>query len=237
MKKSNDKEGAGLVSEQPDSPKNKSPSSIINVGTAHEGSGSDLPPQVSKVDHGVNDIDFDALRLPPSGQVVVKKVLSIIPIRKPKRTEYFRKRPGKEWEIDLPLYEDEDGETYLVGPVCLGYLNDKGLIRRARIHTLIEHGHGVLFLSPIGLPDADGKYNSYNRSREEAYRIAETEWIQIGANLSLGGYDVSKPEIQLPEPDWPTPPNTLKEALSIAFKGRFINEPDHPIMNRLKGRL
>jgi hypothetical protein len=202
-----------------------------------EGSDKDLLPQVLKADQGVNDIDFDALRLPPSGQVVVKKDLSIIPVRKPKKTEYFRKRPGKEWVIDLPLYEDEDGETYLVGPVCLDFLNDQGLIRPARIHTLIVHGSGVLLLSWVGLPDADGKHNSYNRSREEAYRKAETEWVRISANKALGGYDVWKPETQLPEPEWPTPPNTLKEALSIAFKGRFINEPAHPIINRLKGRL
>ena len=31
--------------------------------------------------------------------------------------------------------------------------------------------------------------------------------------------------------------NALKEMLSIAFKGNYINEPDHPIIKRLKGRL
>ena len=224
-------------SNQQGTPTEESPPNNINVGGDGEGSGTDHPTKVPNVDHGVDDIDFDALRLPPSGQVVVKKDLSIIPIRKPKKTEYFRKRHGSEWVIDLPLYEDEDGETYLVGPVCLGFLNDQGLIRRARIHTLMVHGSGVLLLSHIGLADADGKHNSFNRSREEAYLKAETEWVRISANKALGGYDVWKPETKLPEPDWPIPPTTLKEALSVAFKGRYINEPDHPIINRLKGRL
>jgi hypothetical protein len=237
MANKENKRSAGPDSEQPDSPKDESLPDNINVAGGQEGSGTDFPAHVPKVDNEVNDIDFDALRLPPTGQVVVKENLSIIPIRKPKKTEYFRKRPGKDWEIDLPLYEDDDGETYLVGPVCLGFLNDQGLIKRARIHTLLEFGSGVLLLSPIGLPDADGKYNSYNRSREEAYLKAETKWVRIVANKALGGYRVCEPESKLPEPDWPTPPNTLKEMLSIAFKGRYINELDHPIINRLKGRL
>jgi hypothetical protein len=224
-------------SNQQGTPIDQSRQNDKTVTVTGDGSGTDLPQTVSTADHGVDAIDFDALRLPPSGQVVVKKDLSIIPIRKPKKTEYFRKRPGNEWAIDLPLYEDEDGETYLIGPVCLGFLNDQGLIRRARIHTLIVHGSGVLLLSPIGLPDADGKHNPFNRSREEAYHKAETEWVRISANKALGGYDIWTPETKLPEPDWPIPPTTLKEALSVAFKGKYINEPAHPIINRLKGRL
>lgn len=224
-------------SNQQGTPIDQSHQNDKNVAVTEKRSDTAHPTLVPIMDRGTNDIDFDALRLPPSGQIVVKSDLSIIPIRKPKKTEYFRKRPGNEWVIDLPIYEDDDGEIYLVGPQCLGFLNDQGLIRRARIHTLIAYGSGVLFLSPIGLPDADGKHNSYNRSREEEYRKAETEWVRIIANKALGGYNSSKPESKYPEPDWPTPPHTLKEALSIAFKGKYINEPDHPIINRLKGRL
>ena len=146
-------------------------------------------------------------------------------------------RLGNDWRIDLPIYEDSDGETYLVGQEFLGFLNEQGLVKSARIYTLLAHGSGVLFLSPIGLPDADGKSNSYNRSREEAYSKAEIEWVRISANKELGGYDCWNPETEMPEPDWPTPPNTLKEMLNIAFKNRYINAPDHPILNQLKGRL
>lgn len=183
-----------------------------------------------------DEIDFDALRLPPSGQLTAKRDLSIIPVRRPKKTEWFRVRTGADWRIDLPLYEDAD-DTYVVGPEYQGFLNDQGLIKRARIYTLLVHGSGVLFLSPIGLPGADGKLNSFNRSREEAYLKAETAWVRISANKDLGGYELYIPESPMPEPEWPVPPNTLKEMLGIAFKGRFINEPDHPILNRLRGRL
>jgi hypothetical protein len=185
----------------------------------------------------IDEIDFDVLRLPPSGLLIAKRDLNIIPVRKPKKTEWFRVRPGDDWRIDLPLYEDTDGETYLVGQNFLGFLNDQGLVKRARIYTVLVHGSGVLFLSPIGLPDADGKHNSFNRSREEAYHKAETAWVRLCANKDLGGYDCWTPETPLPEPEWPTPPSTLKEMLSIAFKGRFINDADHPILNRLKGKL
>ena len=184
-----------------------------------------------------DEIDFESLRLPPGGQLIAKRDLSIIPVRKPKKTEWFRVRSGDNWRIDLPLYEDTDGEAYLIGSKYLGFLNDQGLVRRVRVYTLLVSGSGVLILSPIGLPDADGKANSFNRSREEAYRKAETDWIRISANKDLGGYDLWKPEVPLPEPDWPSPPATLHEALSVGFKGRYINDPDHPILNQLKGKL
>jgi len=181
--------------------------------------------------------DFDALCLPPSGQLIARRDFSIIPVRKPKKTEWFRVRTGDEWRIDLPLYEEETGETYLVGPEYLGFLNEQGLIKRAKIYTVLVYGSGVLFLSHIGLPDADGKINSYNRSRGEAYLKAETEWVRIHANKDLGGYDSWTPESKMAEPEWPSPPNTLKEMLAIAFKGRYINTPDHPIINQLRGKL
>jgi hypothetical protein len=183
------------------------------------------------------EIDFDALRLPPSGQLLAKRDLSIVPVRRPKKTEWFRVRPGDEWRIDLPLYAAEGEEPYLIAPEYQGFLNEQGLVQRARIYTLIVHGTGIMFLSPITLPDADGKQNSYNRSRIECYLKAETKWVKIAANKALGGYDCSSPESALSEPEWPTPPHTLKEMLSIAFKGRYINDADHPIIKHLKGRL
>jgi hypothetical protein len=212
-------------------------SDVINLAGIQDGSQSDPPVQPSKVEQNADEIDFDALRLPPSGQIMVKRDLSIIPTRKPKKTEWFRVRSGAEWRIDLPLYVDDDGETFVVGPACLGFLHEQGLVKRARIYTILVYESGVLLLSPIGLPDEEGKINSYNRSREECYRKAETQWVRISANKDLGGYDCMTPEHVFPDPVWPAPPNTLKEALAIAFKSKYINELDHPIIKRLRGRL
>lgn len=181
--------------------------------------------------------DFDKLRLSPTGQVVVKRDLTIIPVRKPKKTEFFRKRPGEEYEGDFPIYVDDDGEISLIGPQNMSFFFDQGLISRVRLHVLIVHGSGVLLLSPIGLPDENGKVNSYNRSRSEAYHKAETAWVRIAANKSLGGYDLWTPESPIPEPEWPTAPGTLNEMLAIAFKGKYINDPNHPIINKLRGKL
>jgi hypothetical protein len=215
------------------------PDSIKNM----EVSKNQSPPvQATGASSSNDEIDFNALRIPPSGILNVRKDITLIPIRKPKKTEFFRKRPGADWEIDLPLYEDVDQETYLVTDAeCLGFLNDQGLIKRARIHTLMTYGldgSGVLFLSPIGLPNEDsGMHYPYNQSREEAYTRAETQWVRINANKSLGGYDLHTPESHLNEPTWPTKPSTLNDALLIAFKNRYIRGPDHPIIKRLKGQL
>jgi hypothetical protein len=184
-----------------------------------------------------DEIDFDGLRLPPNAQLIAIKDYSIIPVRKPKKTEWIRVHPGDDWRIDLAIYEEEAGETYLVGRDYFGYLNELKLVKLARIFTVLVYGSGVLFLSPIGLPDVDGKINSYNRSRAEAYLKAETEWVRISANKDLGGYDCWTPEAPMQEPEWPSPPHSLKEMLNIAFKDRYINAPDHPIIKQLRGKL
>jgi hypothetical protein len=57
------------------------------------------------------------------------------------------------------------------------------------------------------------------------------------ANKDLGGYDCWTPETKMLEPEWPSPPSTLKEMLAIAFKGKYINTPDHPIINQLRGKV
>jgi hypothetical protein len=60
-----------------------------------------------------------------------------------------------------------------------------------------------------------------------------TRWIRVKANMDLGAYEMFAAESTIQEPTWPDLP--FQELLKIAFRERFINSPDHPIIKRLRG--
>ena len=54
-------------------------------------------------------------------------------------------------------------------------------------------------------------------------------------DMALAGYRLMKAKGDLGEPEWPT--LSLSELLDVAFKDRVIGSEDHPIFNKLLGRL
>jgi hypothetical protein len=63
---------------------------------------------------------------------------------------------------------------------------------------------------------------------------AETQWVRSVANKAVGGYDMLVAEAALSEPEWPD--TSLDELIEIAFRGRIIQSPDHPVVAQLLGR-
>jgi hypothetical protein len=53
--------------------------------------------------------------------------------------------------------------------------------------------------------------------------------------MSLGAYDVFEATGPFPEPQWPG--IGFEELLRIAFKGRYIDSLDHPVLRRLRGEI
>jgi hypothetical protein len=75
------------------------------------------------VSHDTPDpFDVAALRLPPSYEqdAGLRTQLTTVPVRKPKRQEWFRVHPDKEYRADFALIlVDEGREYYLVNPALL----------------------------------------------------------------------------------------------------------------------
>src|SRR5262249_12734467 len=94
---------------------------------------------------------------------------------------------------------------------------------------------GVLFLWPIRLPGADGKVDGWSQSALEAAQKARSGWVRVSANLSLGAYEVWEATGEFGEPDWPD--KSFRELLHLAFKGKLIECPDHPVLRRLRGEV
>lgn len=126
----------------------------------------------------------------------------------------------------------EDRENYLVAPNLWTELPNE--IKPTILFTTISR-QKVLALWPIRLPDESGRRNEWNQSALEAAQLAMRNWVRVVPNMGLGGYDVYEAAGNLSEPEWPD--LSLQQIVEIAFKGRYIDNLEHPVLKRLAGVL
>jgi hypothetical protein len=180
------------------------------------------------------DAAFDpsSLRLTQDFAAIgVKKALMTVPVRKPSKQEFIRVHPAEEYRLQTALLElKEERETYLVSPELWGELANE--IAPKVIFTSISR-QGVVSLWSVRLPDANGRLDDWNQSALDAANLAMSEWVRVTANMSLGAYEVFAAPPGIPEPTWPE--YSFTQLLNIAFRGRFIQDLDHPVLRRLRG--
>ncbi len=177
-------------------------------------------------------IDFNALRLNQdyTQAAGVEKLLTTVPVRKPSKTEFIRVHPEMQF-LTMLLDLKEDRESYLVSPELLVHLS--GIAVRVALKPAINR-QGVLFLWPLRLPGEDGRSNLWHESAWEAAGLAVNRWVSMRANMGLNAYDIYRGAETLSEPQWPD--KSMEEILDVAFRGRFIGDPEHPVIKRLQGR-
>src|SRR5262245_685767 len=79
------------------------------------------------------------LRINAAANIEVETVLTTVPIRKPKRTDFIRVHPNPAYTVDMYILEREDGmdrETYMVLPEVQSLALDE--LRLARVVTCIN---------------------------------------------------------------------------------------------------
>ena len=163
--------------------------------------------------------------------VAVKKVLMVVPCRKPNRHEFVRVRAGAEWRLETAAFEDKvNRETYLVDralwPDLAGEINPVCLF-------LAISRQGDVFLWPAKMPGVDGRSNNWNDSALAAASLAETKWVRVAANMGAGMYDAYQASGELSDPEWPD--LSLSAILKLAFKDKFLRDVDHPVLKALRG--
>jgi hypothetical protein len=96
---------------------------------------------------------------------------------------------------------------------------------------------GILRLLPAKLPsEAGGTAGSaWHDTLLLAIQRAKTRWVRISADMGLGAYRIWEAQGDLSEPEWPE--MTLSEMLEVGFKDRIIDDENHPIVNKLLGRV
>lgn len=183
----------------------------------------------------LSGIDLESLRLPSGGleAVSTKKILNLVPVKRPGKQEFFRVKTGDEWAFQTMVLElKEDRETYLVVPALYGNLEQES--KPVCLYTAYTR-KGDFFLIPVMLP-RDGKQNSWHESLQQAINEAKISWVRAVPNQSLGGYDLVSALGAIREPALPEV-SGIMELLPIAFRNRVVDSLDHPIIKRLEGSI
>jgi hypothetical protein len=186
---------------------------------------------------GPDPFDPAALRLSQGSTMAlgVKKALLSVPVRKPEKSWFVRVHSSEDYRLQTYVIElKEERETYLVAQALWADLATEATLRPKLLATTINR-QGILFLWPLNLPRPDGRTDEWSRTALEALDMATKGWVRISPNMALGAYDVHMANASLPEPEWPTMP--FRELLRIAFKERYIDSPDHPVLRRLRGEV
>ena len=182
---------------------------------------------------------FDPAALRITGDMTaalgVKKALLTVPVRKPDKSWFVRVHADTAFHLETAVIElKEDRETFLVAPTLWHALSTESTFSPRALFTAMNR-QGVLFLWPIRLPGADGKVDEWSKSALEAASMARKGWVRTAANMGMGAYDVFQASGEIPDPEFPETP--FRELLRVAFKDRFIDTMDHPVLRKLRGEV
>jgi len=180
--------------------------------------------------------DLDAIRLSPedTAEIGTREILTRVPVRRPRRGEFFRCHPDGAMSLAVTIYVDhnDQDDIYFVAPAMRGMLAEE--LKPVLLQLAITR-KGVLFIWPLTIPSEENPLGrSWHESARKAAEIAKTKWIRIISDKALNGYRVRQAEGQLSEPEWPTD-KSFSDLLTIAFADRIITSEDHPVVRALRG--
>jgi hypothetical protein len=178
--------------------------------------------------------DPAVLRSEGVANIEVEKVLTAVPVRRPKRTEFFRVHPDH--VLDTLVLERDDGmerESYLVAPEVQHLVLPE--LRRTRLFVAITKRNTV-FLWPVKLPSDDR--DNIRRIADSALQCAEEAkrlWVKMTWDRDLGAYQMFRAKGELGDPQWPD--KSFRDLLEIAFRHYLIDRPDHEVIRELAGEM
>ena len=180
--------------------------------------------------------DPETIRVNSSVSIETETALTTVPVRKPKRAEFVRVHTDPAFMVDAALLEHDDGRDtvlYLVAPDMRPLVREE--LKTVRLFTTMTR-HKVLLLWPVKLPADEG--DNMRRISDSALMAAEeakTLWTKVAWNRALGAYEHTVAKGELGDPQWPD--RKFRDLLEIAFRGRVIDRPDHPVIRDLEGQL
>ena len=182
-------------------------------------------------------VDLKSLRLPANygATLGVKKLLTNVPVRKPKANQFFRAHGSDDMTFQgmlLQVKEKGKDESYLVEPNVGHQISE--FVRPVQLYLAIDRQNNV-FLIPVPLPDESGARNHWHENLLQAIELSKQSWIRIKANMDIGGYDVSQAEALLSAPEWPD--HDIEKLIEVAFRGKIIQSLEHPVVESLLGRV
>jgi hypothetical protein len=212
---------------QPSSPPTKPPKPP-EIGTQADEPLPELPSSKP------GKINLDKFRL--SQDIVEhgggKKLLTVVPVRRPSKEAWFRAHPDLNFRVKVKVIELKDiREVYLVTPdLWLDLDGESTFVPKLLVPVITRQL--ALSIWPIRLPGPDGRIDEWNTSALEAAKIAVSKWVRLSPNMSLGAYDVMVGPDPQPEVVWPE--YSFDEIINIAFRDKYIDSLDHPVIRQLR---
>lgn len=203
---------------------------------ASPANGTASAPEEPTLDPSGRFIDLDRLRLTQdfASMTGTRAVVTSVPVRKPDATWYVRVHADPTMRLrTLALRVKETGDYYLVDPDLRAAVATELV---PIVFFLAISFDGLVFLWPVQLPDAEGRHNEWHKATLVAAEDRATvSWIRISANMTKRGYDVRVAGSDLGEPRWPE--ESFEEIVRVAFRDRYIDSVDHPVLKRLRGEV
>src|SRR5579864_3919965 len=212
------------------------PPSLPNGERAdNEVTQSGVSPDIKPTQESLDPFDPARLRMDQNYEerAGVTKLLITVPVHKPKNTWFVRTHPDENYRLTTGVIElKDDNEIYLVDRSLWPELVREPTFGE-RLLWVATNVQKVLFLWPLHLPGPDGKINSWHGSELKVARSAVDKWVRVYSNRDVAGYDALVAKDALDQPEFPA--LSMKQILETAFKDRFINSIDHPVLRKLRG--
>ena len=161
---------------------------------------------------------------------------TVIPIRNPKPDEFFRCMPEENYSMDTNILSlKTDNEWYLIDPDILHQIQLESQLKVMTLYVCVTM-NSTPFVTCIPQPNELGQINSWHESGHRTMEEAKQFWVRRQADRSNGGYIITKAmNAKLPDPKWPE--MTLSEIVGRAFDKFYIDNMDHPVLQRLRGEM
>ena len=183
-------------------------------------------------------IDLERVRARADRQIDlgVATEYTVIPIRNPKPDEFFRCMPDENYSMDTYILSlKTENEWYLIDPDILPEIQLESQLRVMTLYVCVTM-NSTPFVTCIPQPDEMGKINSWHTSGHRTMEEAKLCWVRRQADIANGGYVITKAmNAKLPDPKWPT--MTLSEIIDRAFDKFYIDDINHPVLQRLRGEM
>jgi hypothetical protein len=189
----------------------------------------------------IDVFDFEAIRIPPNfeREAGVRKQLTMVRVRKPRRQEWVRVHPDPAYHAKVAtivLKEDENSkeEIYLVAPRVAEDMADE--ITLTTLYLAMNR-QGDVFIWPCRDPNPElRRGDTAATSRLEAIEAAMTRYVRVQWKSPAYEISVRDASIVETEPVWPDKP--FSELIKLAFfrVGLYIDDPNHQVIKILQGR-
>lgn len=194
------------------------------------------PPEAALTLPGRTESVLD-LRLTPQamGLITATPVMVTIPVGRPPKHCFWRGHPDPENSAYLYTLDAQKlgGEGfYAISPKVGAIIADQ--IRPVQLRLVVT-AQGAPYILPIPQAGLDGRSNPWYASLAEAFTRSQQHWIRLSANQARGSYEAFQAQGTLPEPQWPS--DSFETLLELAFQGRMITDPHHPLVQQLLGQV